>query len=422
MSKILILSYTFPPSPAIGGRRWAKFAKYFDRMGHDVCVLTSDLGHGKKSPWQKDIATLMEKGKVHYLNNGYPAVLDQYPERITDKLKYRLAIARVKKEVEGNFYDRSSFWKNNLFPELEKKIAEGYHTVLATGAPFQYLYYLTDMFAKHPQVKFYSDIRDPWANNKTAYGFDSLSEKRKQKVVDMEQKMVNEFDHVVTVYDATTDYFKNRSDKKKTKFHTIANGYDPEDFDVTNYDLPKGDKIKFVLTGSLYDPALHIFKSFIEALLELKESNPAVFNKFQFDFYGRTNRSYAPYFDNPALQGVMKHHGLVDISQVFEKIQAAHLGLLFLTDDMNYSKSTKYYEYVALKRKIAVFSTPGDTGREVEEQQIGYALNPGNMVNQFLKIYEDFNKGGLAFPQDFDSSPYNVEHLAQEYIKLIQNG
>jgi len=299
-------------------------------------------------------------------------------------------------------------------------LAEGYDTVIATGAPFQYLYYLTELMDNYPDVKFIADIRDPWANNKTAYGFDSLSEKRKNEVLDFEQQVMSKFDHVVTVYDATTAYFRERS-LGKTEFHTIPNGFDSEDFAQLNFREKKDhSKIRFVLTGSLYDPALHIFKSFIEGLKELKKSHTEVFELLQFDFYGRENASYAPYFKDADLSKTLFHHGMVTIDEVYENIYAADVCLLFLTDDMNYSKSTKFFEYIAQKRKIAVFSTPGETGREVVKKKIGYAMNPGAMKDGLLKIYEDYNKRHLTIPKYFDPSIYEIKGILKKYISIIE--
>ena len=421
MSRIIILTYTFPPSPSIGGRRWAKFAKYLNRVGHDVIVLASDLDKGGSSPWSKDIAELKSAGKVEYLENGYPEVLDIYPEKLLDKLKYRMALSKVKKKVKGNYYDRSAFWQKELFTRLKEKLEEGYDTVIATGAPFQYLYYLSETISHYPNVNFIADIRDPWANNKTAYGFDSLSDKRQKEVLNFEEKVMSRFDHVVTVYDATTQYFSGVS-QGKAKFHTIPNGYDQEDFD--NLDFPakaKAEKIKFVLTGSLYDAALHIFKSFIDSLKELKKDHLEVFNSFEFNFFGRTNRSYDPYFQDDDLKKTLFHHGLIPIEEVYSHIHEADVCLLFLTDDMNYSKSTKFFEYIAQRRKIAVFSTPGETGKEVAKKNIGYAMNPGDMVLEFIKIYEDYQNDNLKISDEFDPSVYEIKGKLKDYLKIIES-
>jgi hypothetical protein len=43
--RILVVSYYFPPSTAIGGARWAAMARYLTRMGHEVSVITSAV-HG----------------------------------------------------------------------------------------------------------------------------------------------------------------------------------------------------------------------------------------------------------------------------------------------------------------------------------------------------------------------------------------
>ena len=47
MSRILLLSYYFPPIGGAGAQRPAKFARYLHDLGHDVVVLTGSgrTGH-----------------------------------------------------------------------------------------------------------------------------------------------------------------------------------------------------------------------------------------------------------------------------------------------------------------------------------------------------------------------------------------
>ena len=37
-----IVSYTFPPSKEIGGRRWAKFSLNLANMGHEMTIICAD--------------------------------------------------------------------------------------------------------------------------------------------------------------------------------------------------------------------------------------------------------------------------------------------------------------------------------------------------------------------------------------------
>src|SRR5204863_330570 len=48
--KVLIVSFAFPPSNVIGAVRVGKLARYLDRRGHDVRVLTTDLVEDRSLP------------------------------------------------------------------------------------------------------------------------------------------------------------------------------------------------------------------------------------------------------------------------------------------------------------------------------------------------------------------------------------
>jgi hypothetical protein len=60
--KVLIVSYIFPPKSGIGGRRWAKFSKYLNRMDIDIKVLTFQKKNDSNfSNWSKDIVEYENK-------------------------------------------------------------------------------------------------------------------------------------------------------------------------------------------------------------------------------------------------------------------------------------------------------------------------------------------------------------------------
>ena len=70
--KVLIVSFYFPPSTNIGGRRWSKFSKYLIKKGVDVHIVSSysQLSEGEN---EKDIGGF--KNKITYLKFNFPEVL-----------------------------------------------------------------------------------------------------------------------------------------------------------------------------------------------------------------------------------------------------------------------------------------------------------------------------------------------------------
>src|SRR5690349_6810833 len=48
--KILIVAFWFPPANVIGAIRVGKLARYLDRRGHDVRVLTTEIGGDRSQP------------------------------------------------------------------------------------------------------------------------------------------------------------------------------------------------------------------------------------------------------------------------------------------------------------------------------------------------------------------------------------
>jgi glycosyltransferase involved in cell wall biosynthesis len=416
--KILIISPEFPPSKGIGGRRWAKFAKYLNRLDIDVRVISINSKKQNVSSWDKDIEEIEDK--VVRISSNYPEVLTLRDLNIWQKVKYRIELLLIKIKDKGFVFDRTICWKKNLLVEVQKWVDQGYNNILVTCGPFRAAYFLIDIKERNPHINFIVDFRDPWTSNKTSFGFDNLSSRRLQFELSCEKKVIKAADKVIVVSDGFVPYWKSIVPNLNTnKITVISNGYDKEDFEILEDNgLPVNilnDKISFVFTGNLYDKSLHVFKEFCETLELLKKDDIGLFNRLTFDFYGAVPSEFKNITQSiPSI----KHHGTVELSSVFRKINEADFMMLFLTDDLNYSFSTKFYEYISQKKPIIVFSKQGFTGEFIEKNELGYHCFSENMYCKIKHIISNFDKGTSLNPK-IDIHEYDVKELSNRIVKEV---
>ena len=199
--KILIISYTFPPSSKVGGRRWVKFAKYFVKNNNDVRIITSK--NKNESGWLKDYDYL--KPRITEISFNYPYYLGIIPKNLSQKVLYRLHLIWSKLKTSANFYDKAVHGEKELIKETKSFINRGYNNIIVTVAPFHLATHISKIISDYPQCNFIVDFRDPWIGNKTDYGYYSLSKFRQENERKSEQQVLNSFDHVVTVSKTMTD-------------------------------------------------------------------------------------------------------------------------------------------------------------------------------------------------------------------------
>ncbi|NRA38813.1 MAG: hypothetical protein HRU15_11780, partial [Planctomycetes bacterium] len=99
--KVLIISFFFPPSRRVGGRRWAKLAKYMVRHGIEVHVVAVETHEPKEDPWGEDINDFSDS--VTYIPFIRPPYYrtNMAPKSIAGKIKYRFSKAITKNRLKG---------------------------------------------------------------------------------------------------------------------------------------------------------------------------------------------------------------------------------------------------------------------------------------------------------------------------------
>jgi len=406
--KVVIVCFTFPPYNGIGGRRWAKFAKYLVEFGYTIEVVAAQKQGGELSPWAKDTLSY----KTTFLKGLYPKILMGIPKNFIEKVWYRLSLILVKIFSKGNPYDHSLYFDYKLIPYLEKEIKKGVSHVIVSVAPFHMAYKIGALKQKFPNTTFIVDFRDPWTNNKTSFGYSNLSTQRMQVEQKKEKKVVEMYDKVVSVSDTMTEYFQTMAEKKD-KCITVTNGFDIEDF-ISENKASKNEKLKLVFAGSLYDKALHNFEALINALKELEAKHPDIINQIEINIAGYMPQ---PYHGVANTCKNIIYHGQLSLDATYNLLSEADAAMLFLTDDLNYTFSTKFYEYIALSLPIIVCSKYGVTSEYIVSNQLGYAFTPENMKQSLLEVFEDWEKNKLVFNHNYSIEQHNIKNIIQN--KLI---
>ncbi len=410
--KILIISYTFPPTTGIGGRRWAKFSKELIANNHDVRVVTfgAESNANNPSEWTKDIVSY--KNKIKYLSSNYPKWLAA-PNSFVDKVMYRLSLIYVKLFSNGNYYDRASFLREKVKKEVQEHINNGYNNIIVTCAPFKLAYWVSELIDANPTTNFMVDFRDPWANNLTAYGFSEMSKERIEFEKNAEKSVVTKFNKVFVVANVMKNYFVKRYHLPDGKIEVISNGFDTDDFinisnDESDFQFNNNNKRKVVFTGTFYDHSFYLLKELSEVL----NTNKLLKDSFEFHFFGTMSHE--------AKKLVLQNsenlffHGNVKLNEVYKVIRLADFCSLFLTDDITYSLSTKFLEYLSQNKQILVFSKGGATGTFVESNHIGFSINAKQMEEKLTNCLVNFDDKHAQ--SSFAIEDYNIKNLTKKIV------
>lgn len=406
------MCYAFPPYPGIGGRRWAKFAAELYKRGHNVHVIASQNPFPSTSIWTEETQHIPQTR----LPLNYPSALILFPKGILGKINYNISLILVKLLSKGNYFDRTIFWEKALKTEIRKRIkAEGLNNVVISGAPFYMLKIGSELKKEFPDTTFIADLRDPWTSNQSAYGFGTISKKRLLLEREWEKGVFAHFDKVISVNNAMTRYFQSIYGNGTEKFLTIPNGYDPAEVALIEETDIRFDSnnLNLVFAGSFYENAIYLYDNLIDALKRLLELQPRI----HFYFYGpnfdrlksRTPKEVEKYFSFGWVDSIAKTNAL---------IKAADLAMLFLTDDINNSFSTKFCEYIKFRKPIVLFAKTGETSDFIVQSKLGFTISPGtefNAIQELLRVGK-----GFQFPPDFNETEYAIPALTDQLERLLK--
>jgi len=398
--KIILISYFFPPSNEIGGRRWGKFANYLAKKGHDVFVICA--------PRPSIESDLHSNIHVTELAIKYPGVLISQPKTFLEKLKYHFWIRVLPFLYNGTIYDKGIFWENQLFETLDKitKTTEC-KTVIVTGAPFSLLYYCGLYKEKNPQLKVIMDLRDPWTWGR-GYGMQELSTERFRAEESKEASAVFHTDHFLVPSEAMCKFLRGKYSPHKSKISVLPHAFDKEKLDKLSVSKPNDGIRRFIYGGSLYEGLDNEFLAISQVFKEQDDCQLDLFSK---------QKNYQSLFGKDVLDSKVFYRGFVTEDELFQNVLQSDYYLLAFPEIYKDFISSKFYELIYLKIPIIYIGEKGLVSELISENNLGLHIYPSDV---YQKLTELFALEKPMTPQDWEGiNRYSFDAVTDSIISML---
>jgi len=420
MKNIAIIAFNYAPYNVTGTFRILRFVKYLPRFGYHPIVFTSDQGNHhinndllKSVPEEADIfriKTLFPGSEE--LSKGSAVLYKQ------KNILKRIAtfFVRVVKDI---FFspDVQILWSYRAFPIIVKEIRKRkIKYLLATGSPFSSLW-LASFVKMFTGVKVISDFRDPWVDYKINFQQTFV---RTQLNKLMEKFVIKNSDLVISVTEPLTTKLSQLS--KNTRFCTIPNNFDKEDY--CSYSVSKDplDQFVFMYAGKLqighdaYDPSL-----FLEGFKLFLKNNIRSCKLIIIGYLDDITRDFIDSLDIHEIE----YTGFLNRNELLNRLSAASAFVQFTyPEKLDYAISIKTFEYAQYKKPIISFSSKqGCLADLLEKSSLGVAF-ANDDIDEIAKGFEwAYNIKIDDFRREIDDTVldyYNVETQTKRLISLME--
>ena len=390
MKKVLIIAYVFPPSYAIGGRRWSYFAKYLHRAGYEVFVISSDqaIDAEKKSPWLDAIKDLKQDNIIHISAKFPYHVENNNPRTILEKIRYRLSLNKSKRLFPiDSLYDRYVYFGRDAY-KLSRQII-GQHkisNIIVTGDPYYLVYEIAQLKRIYRNnIKLMVDIRDPWTVRGKSHEGEKkefIETKKQIEVLELTDIMFVPVVEMKRNLDEIFPVFTN-------KIKVLPHGYDSDIFKTKKN---KGDFNNWYYAGTIF-AGLESEYSILEKIINIIDVKLDIFSfnitQVQYDVMKNPNVK---------LQGLISQQDLFAFTENYGVT-------LFLTRFKD-SFSTKFYEIIKKGDFVLYIGNSGSISEYIKTNKIGYAIEADKM--------NDINHEIINLKKAFDNFE-EKSYLAESY-------
>jgi|HubBroStandDraft_6_1064221.scaffolds.fasta_scaffold00978_17 glycosyltransferase involved in cell wall biosynthesis len=429
--KILIVSFAFPPSNVIGAVRVGKLARYLDRRGHDVRVLTTDLVEDRSLPLEisrERVFYTEYRQRRHWIDRmvrmlrGRTAVAAE--DRREDVPPQDGAPARSLRQTFRRHYfglmhipDMRADWLRTAIPAGRRLISEWKPEIIFASAPPNTGLMVASRLARTHKLPWVADFRDLWVDNP----YYSEPGWRKRFDAILEPRILRSAAGLVTVSPIWAEQLRRRHRKDVT---VVYNGYAEEDFPPLAPRVDPGEILTIRYMGSIYrgfrDPA-----ALFSAIALLPDQ---LRTRINVEFFSDAGDAVLDAAAAHRVENVVAVKPRVPYRRALALQMEADVLLLLQSSDQRDEGNlpAKLFEYLYARRPILFIGYErGVAARLVIERRAGLVSNsPAQIHDQLKRWFEDKRAGRLerldpsvSLGLGRDDQYAKLEHLFEEIVE-----
>ena len=419
MKNVLIVTYYFPPMPAVGGLRLYGLVKYLPAFGWNPIILTPVLPGGPDSQfrviqtpyddvverWLKRLGLNPEKTLNKHLgvyrNKNKPSIVARFAYLPWEIITYP--------DPQIGWYKHATMAGDRLLRETRVD------AILSSSKP-ETCHLIAKTLAEKYQIPWVADLRDLWTQNSYSNhcALRRFAEKR------LELRTLGKASALVTVSRPLADDLSRLHTHKPV--YVITNGFDPED---ACFDPPElTDKFTITYTGALYggkrDPLV-----LFEALKNLMSDGVIDPDRVEVRFFGSQDPWLFDEIKGAGLDGIVKVFGFVPRDQALLRQRESQLLLLLLWNNPQDKGvyTGKVFEYLAAGRPIIALGGPEESVVKdlLNETQAGHYISSLEDLEFVLsRYYSEYLRTG-AIPRTKESAimKYSHQEMAKKFADLL---
>ncbi|NOZ47982.1 MAG: glycosyltransferase family 4 protein [Chlorobi bacterium] len=425
MKKVLIVTYYWPPSGGAGVQRWLKFSKYLPELGWQPIIYTPENPEvpALDESLLKEIPNVVielktkiwepyslykiftKKSKNERVNAGF------IQEKKSNSVLEKLAIT-----IRGNLFipDARKFWIKPSIRYLNHYLNNNPVDVIVSTGPPHSMHLIALAMKRKFNIPWIADFRDPWTDI-DFYGQLNLTKWADKKHRKLEKKVLQTADKVITIGKTSA---KDLTVKFNREYEIITNGYDEEDFPLTE---PIENKdFSLVHAGAMNKDRNH--PAFWDAISELIAENSKFSNLFRIKLIGKVDNVIRYEIEKRNLNSFVEFIPYLSHKDTISELYKA--GLLYLpvnnTPNAKSILTGKFFEYLACKRPIlSVGPVNGDIANILSETNAGTICDFNDKEKIKKSILNAFIHKNKKFTGNESISNYSRKYLTKKLANIL---